>query len=227
MLIAEDLLLLLTDDVSGRATVDSQRLGLALAGAVLVELVLADRVAVTDEGRWGTGSRVALVGSGPLGDPVLDEAIRRVGGRRQPIGAQSLLTTLGKGLPDELRGRLVGRGILRAEEGRVLGIFPTRAWPAADSTHEAGVREALWDVVVVGRTPTDREVCLVSLLHAVDQVPRQFATEGMTARQLRSRAKVLSEGNVGAEAVRRAIDAANAAIAAAAVAASAAAASSS
>jgi hypothetical protein len=227
MLIAEDLLLLLTDDVSGKTTVDAQRLGLALAGAVLVELVLADRVAVTDEGRWGSGSRVALVSAAPLGDPVLDEAIRRIAGRRQPIGAQSLLTTLGKGLPDELRHRLVARGILRAEEGRVLGIFPTRAWPAADSTHEAGVRKALWDVVVVGRTPTDREVCLVSLLHAVDQVPRQFATEGMTARQLRSRAKALSEGNVGGEAVRRAIDAANAAIAAAVMAASAAAASSS
>ena len=219
MLIAEDLLLLLTDDASGKTTVDSQRLGLALAGAA-VELVLANRVAVTDDGRWGSGSRVALAGSGPLEDPILAEAIRRIAGRRQPIGAQSLLTMLGKGLPDELRHRLVGRGILRAEEGRVLGIFPTRAWPAADSTHEAAVRKALWDVVVVGRTPTDREVRLVSLLHAVDQVPRQFATDGMTARQLRTRAKALSEGNVGGEAVRRAIDAANAAVAGAVMAAS-------
>ena len=220
MLIAEDLLLLLTDDASGKTTVDSQRLGLALAGAVLVELVLANRVAVTDDGRWGSGSRVALAGSGPLEDPILAEAIRRIAGRRQPIGAQSLLTMLGKGLPDELRHRLVGRGILRAEEGRVLGIFPTRAWPAADSTHEAAVRKALWDVVVVGRTPTDREVCLVSLLHAVDQVPRQFDTDGMTARQTRSRAKALSEGNVGGKAVRHAVDAANAAVAGAVIAAS-------
>jgi len=221
MLIAEDLLLLLTDDRSGKAVVDSQRLGLALAGAVLVELVLAERVAVTDAGRWGSGSRVALVNPAPVGDQLLDGAMHRIAKGRQPVSAQSLLTTLGKGLPDAVRHRLVGRGVLRAEEGRVLGIFPARAWPAADPAHEAGVRAALWDVVVVGRTPTDREVCLVALLHAVDQVPKQFASAGMTARQLRERAKVLSQGNVGGEAARRAIEAANAAVMAAVVGASA------
>lgn len=65
---------------------------------------------------------------------------------------------------------------------------------------EAAVRAALWDVDVQGRTPTDREVCLVALPHAVGQVPKQFATAGMTPRQLRDRAKALPEGSV---AVRR------------------------
>ena len=215
MLIAEDLLLLLTDDATGKPVVDSQRLSSGLAGAVLVELVVAGRLAITDAGRWGSGSRVAVTSPAPLGDPVLDEALRRSALRGQPVGAQALLGTLAKGLPDALRGRLVERQILRAEEGRVLGIFPTRAWPATDSRHEAQVRAALWDVVVQGRTPTDREVCLVALLHAVGQVPKQFATAGMTARQLRDRAKALSEGNVGGEAVRRAIEAAEAAVIAA------------
>lgn len=226
MIIAEDLLLLLTDDVTGKPVVDSQRLSFALAGAVLVDLVLAERLTITDAGRWGSGSRVAVASSAPLDDAVLEEALRRAGQRRQPVGAQALLTTLAKQLPDALRARLVERGILRAEEGRVLGIFPTRAWPAADSRHEAAVRAALWDVVVQGRTPTEREVCLVALLHAVGQVPKQFATAGMTSRQLRDRAKALSQGNVGGEAVRRAIEAANAAVIAMVAATSAAAASS-
>lgn len=215
MLIAEDLLLLLTDDATGKPVVDSQRLPLGLAGAVLVELVIAGRVAVVDDGRWGSGPRVAVTDPRPTGDPVLDEALARTAGKRQPVAASSLLTALAKGLPDALRSRLAARGILRMESGRVLGVFPTVRWPAADSRHEAALRAALRDVVVLGRTPTDREACLVGLLHAVDQVPKQFATEGMTARQLRDRAKALAAGNVGADAARRAIDAANAAITAA------------
>ena len=215
MLIAEDLLLLLTDDTSGKTVVDGQRLAYGLAGAVLVELVLSGRVQVTDGGSWGSGARVAVVSPYPLGDQLLDGALARVMGKRRPVAAQTLVDQLSRGLTDAVRWRLVQRGILREEHGRVLGIFPTRAWPAADSTHEAQVRAALWDVVVVGRPPTEREVALVSLLHAVDQVPKQFAADGMSARQLRERAKALSAGNLGGDTVRRAIDATNAAVIAA------------
>lgn len=227
VLIAEDLLLLLTDDSTGKPVVAPQSLTFALAGAVLVELALAGRVAVTDDGRWGSGTRVAVVSEEPLGEPVLDEALTRVvakiSAKAHPVGAQSLLATLGKGLADTLRHRLAQRGILREQEGRTLGIFPTRVWPAADARHEAGVRSTLWKVVVGGREPSEREVCLISLLHAVDQVPKQFADDGMSARQLRERAKALSEGNLGGDTVRRAIAATNAAVIAAVTASTAAA----
>ena len=215
MLIAEDLLLLLTDDATGKPVVAPQPLTYALAGAVLVELAMAGRVAVTDDGHWGSKTRVAVAETAAVGEPVLDEALARIVEKGQPQGAQALLATLGKGLADTLRTRLAQRGILHAEEGRVFGIFPTRVWPAADARHEAQVRSALWDVVVVGRPPTEREVALVSLLHAVDQVPKQFAADGMSARQLRERAKALSAGNLGGDTVRRAIDATNAAVIAA------------
>ncbi len=215
VLIAEDLLLLLTDDATGKPVVDSQRLTYALAGGVLVELALAGRVAVTDDGRWGSGTRIAVADATPLGEPVLDEALGRIDAKAKALGAQAVLTVIGKGLADSLRHRLAQRGVLHAEEGRVFGIFPTRVWPAADARHEARVRSALWDVVVVGRSPSDRELAVVSLLHAVDQVPKQFAADGMSARQLRERAKSLSAGNVGGDTVRRAIEATNAAVIAA------------
>lgn len=197
--------------------VDSQRLAYGLAGAVLVELVLAGRVAVADDGRRG-GSRVGVMTTAPLGDQLLDPALQRIAGLRQPVAAQRAVTTLAKGLTGALRDGLVGRGVLRVEEGRTLGIFPHHAWPAVDSAHEAGVRAALWDVVVIGRTPTDREVSLVSLLQAMGQVPKVLAADGMSARQLQDRAKAISEGNVGGDAVRRAIQAANDAVMAAIIA---------
>lgn len=211
MLIAEDLLLLLTDDRTGKTSVAAQRLAFALAGAVLVDLVMLGRLEITQS---GSRARVAVTDGPPVGDPLLDGALERIAGKRQPVAAQAVVTTLARDLADALRARLVARGILREEHGRVLGIFPTHAWPAADSTHEDALRRALWDVIVVGRAPSDREVCLVALLQAVDQVPKQFTVEGMSARQLRSRAAAMSEGNVGGDAVRRAVQATEAAVAA-------------
>lgn len=219
MLIAEDLLLLLTDDVSGKAVVDGQRVDLALAGAVLVELVTARRVELrTTAGRLTSRTVVVPVDPTPTGDPVLDEALRRVG-ERAPRTPQNLLGPLGKRLAGALRDRLVARGILRAEHGTVLGIFPTRSWPAADSSHEARVRAGLRDVLVLGRTPTEREASLVALLHAVGVVPKQFADLGVDRRTLKARADAIARGHVAGDAVRKAIEAINAAVAAGAIAA--------
>ncbi|MDT0163939.1 GPP34 family phosphoprotein [Actinotalea sp. AC32] len=227
MLIAEDLLLLLTDDATGKAVVDGQRLDLALAGSVLVELVIARRAEVrTVQGRFSSRAVVVPVTGPPTGDPVLDEALRRLaaGAPRTP---QSALGPLGKGLKDVLRDRLVARGILRAEHGTVLGIFPTRAWPAVDSSHEAAVRAGLRDVLLTGRPPSDREASLVAVLHALDVVPKQFGDLGLDRRTLKARAGAIARHHVAGDAVRKAIEAVNAATMAAVTAAGAAAAASS
>lgn len=206
MLIAEDLLLLLTDDATGKSLVDGTRLDLVLAGAVLLELTALERVDVSGPGEAVRPGRMVVRDPAPTGDLVLDEGLRRVGaaGPRKP---EQLLATLKKGLPDELRSRLVTRGILRAEEGRVLGIFPTRRWPAVDSAHEHGVRLALHDVLVVGRTPTLREASLISLLQAADAVPKVVTPSPLPARELRRRAKAVGAGNLAGTAVKKAIDA--------------------
>jgi hypothetical protein len=53
MLLAEDLLLLLTDDDTGKLAASRSEVDLALGGALLVELALMDRVDVA-----GAGDRV-------------------------------------------------------------------------------------------------------------------------------------------------------------------------
>lgn len=213
MLIAEDLLLLLTGP-NGKPTVNVQRLAFALAGAVLVDLVIAGRVQVTAPGRWGGRSHIAVVNPQPLGDPLLDDALARILGRRHQVTAQAFVTRLSRGLLPEVRARLVARGVVREVRRRVLGIVPRRSWPLTDGAAQAQLHAALRDVVVVGRTPTDREACLVALLHALREVPHQLGGAGLSARELRARAAALSEGNAAADAVRRAITATEAAVAA-------------
>ena len=72
MLIAEDVLLLLVDDRTGRFLVDSTTLDNVLAGAVLVELVTIERVGFAPAGGgikrvWGS-----ITGSGMDGLPGWD-----------------------------------------------------------------------------------------------------------------------------------------------------------
>ncbi|GAA1623303.1 GOLPH3/VPS74 family protein [Georgenia ruanii] len=210
MLLAEDLLLLLTDDASGRPTLDGTRLDLVLAGAVVLDLAVAGRVDVSGPGEPVRPGRLVVRAPSPTGDAVLDEALRRVAARR-PAKPEAVLPGLAKQLRPTLLTRLTERGILRAAEGRVLGIFPTRAWPAADSSHEDGVRRGLHEVLVVGRSPAPREAALISLLDAAGQVPKVLAGSGLDRRELRRRARDIAAGEFAGAAVRRAIEAVTAA----------------
>ena len=210
VILAEDVLLLLIDDASGKTVVDKTHLDLALAGGVLLDLATSGRVDVAGQGEQVKAGRLMVRDDRSTEDDVLDEALRRVGaiGPKKP---ESVLPKLAKGLRQDLLERLIGRGILRAQEGRVLGIFPTHAWPAVDSSHEREVRAGLRDVLVVGRTPAPREAALVSLLEAINQVPKVLGEVGVPARELRRRAKEVAAGGFADEAVRRAVQAVTAA----------------
>lgn len=210
MLLAEDLLLLLTDDATGKAQVDSTRLDLALAGAVLLELAERGRVSIAQPGGPVKAGRVVVHDPSPIGSPVLDEALRRIAERR-PSTPQDLLPRMAKGLRAGLLADLARRGILRHEENRVLRVFASRSWPAADSAHEDAVRRGLHDVLVVGRTPSPREAALISLLHAVDRVPNVVG-DALDKRELRRRAKAIAEGEFAGAAVRKAVEAVDAAV---------------
>jgi hypothetical protein len=214
VILAEDVLLLLTDDASGKTLVDKTHLDLALAGGVLLDLATLGRVAVTGPGEQVKEGRLVVRDAGPTDDDVLDEALVRVGvlGPMKPYRA---LPKLAKGLREELLARMVGRGILREQEGRVLGIFPSHTWPALDSSHEREVRAGLNDVLVVGRAPAPREAALISLLQAIGQVPKVLGDVGIPARELRRRAKEVASGGFVDEAVRRAVEEINAGMAAA------------
>jgi hypothetical protein len=223
MILAEDILLLLTDDASGKPLVDRTRLDLALAGGVLLDLTTSSRVGVTasGEGEQVKAGRLVVRDDRSTGDDVLDEGLRRIGaiGPKKP---ESVLPKMAKGLHQDLLERLTAQGILRAQEGRVLGIFPRHTWPAVDSSHKRELRAGLRDVLVVGRTPAPREAALVSLLQAINQVPTALGdtgVNGLPARELRRRAKEVAAGGFADEAVRKAVQAVSAATAAAAAAA--------
>ncbi len=216
MLLAEDLLLLLTHDVTGRLVLQAAQVDAGLGGANLLELALTGRVGL-DERR-----RVAVVDPSPTGEEILDGALAIVSGH-QGKRPKSLIQPLAKGLRPALYDRLVARGVVRRQETRVLGLFPLRRWPAVGGGQEAAVRAQVAQVLVQGTTPDERTAALIALLHAlkvehkvVDPLPH-----GLSKRDLRARATDVSRGDWAAEAVRQAVDDMLAAVAAASIAAAA------
>jgi len=207
MLLAEDLLLLVTDDASGRLAADGVQVDTGLGGANLVELTLLGKVDVSGEQDQGRRGRIIVRDPSPPGDEVLDAALQTLV-KRQGRKPSAVIRPLGKKLRRVLYQRLTARGVLRAERRRVLGIFPTRTWPAQDPSRKAEVRQQVTQALVGTAAPDERTAALIALLHAlkcehkvVDPRPYQ-----LSRRQLRARAAEIAQGNWASKAVRKAID---------------------
>jgi hypothetical protein len=213
-LLAEDLLLLLLDDDTGKPLVDGVVLPRVLAGAVLLDLTLDGVVEPSDgTGEVKKGRLLLRERTAPL-DPILAHATSQLRGSK-PMKPEAAIEKLGKNLREAVLGRIVERGWVHEAKGRLLGIFPTKTWPAVDATHERVVRQKLQSALLDGVQPDSRTAALISLLSAVDAAPKVFPDAKKKA--VRSRAKEIASGDWASVAVRRAVDSVNAAIIAVAV----------
>jgi hypothetical protein len=206
VLLAEDLLLLVTDDASGRLLAPAAQVDAGLGGANLAELTLLNKVGLSGEGEAGKAGRIVVRDPSPAGDEVLDAALELLIAH-QGSKPSAVIRPLSKNLRHRLYERLAASGVLRAGQGKILGIFPTHTWPAQDAHHEAQVRLLLTQVLVQRKAPDARSAALIALVHALrceHQIvdPRPY---GLSKRQLRARAEEIAQGNWASEAVRTAI----------------------
>jgi hypothetical protein len=209
MLMADDVLLLLVDNGTGRFLVDSTRLDNVLAGAVLVELVTIGRVDFPPAGAGVKRGRMVAIDPTPPGDPVLAGALATVAASR-PAKPEQLIAKLRKRLRATLLERLTAAGALRRSTRKMLGIPWRTTWPAGDSSHKRELHARLQEVLVAGATPDDRTAALVSLLVAVNAAHKVVDGD---KKAVRSRAKDIAAGDWAGAAVKKAIDAVNATVA--------------
>jgi hypothetical protein len=216
MLIAEDLLLLLTNDETGRLAASHSEVDVALGGALLVELALMQRVDLAGPSEQVRRGRLVVRDASATSDPLLDEALATVG-EKEGKKPQDVVTALGKHVRVRLYDRLVGRGLVRAESGKVLSIFPGHNWPAQDAAHEDFVRADLLTALRNATTGDARTGALISLLLALKAVPKAVdpAAAGLSKREMNANAKRIAEGDWASDAVRHAIDSMIAAVIAA------------
>ena len=171
MLLAEDLLLLVTDDASGRLSAPAEQVDAGLGGANLVELTLLHKVDLTGEQDPGKRGRIIVRDPSPAGDAVLDAALQILIAR-QGQKPSKVIKPLSKNLRRTLYQRLADRGVVRAERGKILGVFPIRRWPAEDASEEAEVRRLMTQALVQQVVPDTRTAALIALVHAVGRVDK-------------------------------------------------------
>ncbi|WP_425953397.1 GOLPH3/VPS74 family protein [Xylanimonas sp. McL0601] len=208
MIIAEDLLLLTYDDESGSADPWIDNLAYRLAGALLVELALTGRVEPTDErtvdpdGKTVRRGRIVVRDGSPTGHAELDTALASIAGRPRRPG--DLIEPLSRGLQKRLLAGLADRGVLRREQGRILGIFPMTRWPAVDSAHETALRGRLGSVLLDGATPAPHDAALLALAKGTRLVRRLVPKDRRTEAE--ARAKQVAESGWVTDATTKAIE---------------------
>lgn len=207
------MLLLMDDD--GASVQGAGTLHYALGGAVLTELALLGRVATEGTGIMN-GPKVTSVGEGLLPDPLLQSAYETVAAKTQRV--QPLLMTLGADLWRVVLDRLVDRELLHRKQSRILGVFRSTKFLAADEQHEAQLRARIRLVLEEGQTPDPRTASIIGLLFASGSMPSLRPPLPWTSQTV-ARAEQLQRGDWGAEAVATAVARTAAGIAAASAAA--------
>ncbi|MFD4244372.1 GPP34 family phosphoprotein [Streptomyces sp. NPDC058525] len=196
--LAEEIMLLSLDDESG-ATRQRQAVGWAVAGGILLELVLAERVTVK-------GKYLELSDDTPTGEELIDGRLGLMGtwlrGRSKRRVTDWLTKDQAKAVGAAVE-RLRERGVVSVEESKVFGVFPRRRYPEADGTVERALRERLGAVVLEGAEPDERTAGLVALLHAAKL--HRLAFPDLPRGQVSARMAEIAAGKWAAESVRAAI----------------------
>lgn len=200
------LLLALRDD---KGTPAASMYTYAVAGGVLAELLLGERVRLAPRRRGKP--LLEPHDSAMVGDPVLDDALRRIRAARRRATAATWVSRLARQdtMHDTAR-RLSRKGILRTEEKRVLLVFSRTVYPELDPAPERRLVEAI-RTAVLGEAPVDgRTAALVSLANAAGLLRPLFDRKTLKARKARLAA--IAEGGAAAEAAKEAIQAVQAAL---------------
>jgi hypothetical protein len=207
-----ELLLLALHDEKG-TNAFGHMLEIGLAGAVLSELFLKNRVELRPEGRRGK-DLVTVVSRATFGDEVLDAGLRRLTEAKRRADPGSTVSRLAR--IRDIRARtavaLCRRGVLREEEARVLLLLRRRIYPTVDPTPETKLVERIRQAIEEPAREVDpRTAVLITLAHAVSALKSIYS--GRELRGHRKRTEELRQlGGEGSAAARAAAEVVQAAI---------------
>ena len=176
---SEEVLLLLLDEDEGIfLSVGKNTLELAMAGAVMLELAFARRIETDLE-------RLMIQDRAPTGDPLLDDVLELMAGRREIDQTRQWIKILAAektaSIQEHALAKLVERGILRREERRLfqetikhLWIFRSPRYFPVDGEARYNARTRFADALMEGEIPDPRDVALICLADACGVLHAHF-----------------------------------------------------
>ncbi len=186
----------------------------ALAGGVMAELLLAHRIEVEER----RTKLVNLVDPEPIGDPLLDETLKKLSDARRRASLQSWVQRIAglKDLQHRVATPLCRRGILREDEGTVLLFFHRKIYPEVDPRPEREIIDKIRRAIFSDDRNLDpRTVVLISLASCANLLAIPF--EKWQLKERKARIKSIRNGQLIGDATHEAIEATHAAVMVAAV----------
>lgn len=201
MLISEALYLLLTDREGKPEAVGMDNLG--MTAAVIIDLVVAERVVLSDE----KSPRVYLISQEPTGHPVLDTA-QSVIAQRHGYRLEALISWPRLDPRAAVVTSLIHRGVLALDDRPRHGFGPQKT-PEINPEPEQMIRMRI-AAVLAGQAPADiAESTLLSILHGMGLAHKILRQEagGMSAHGLKKRIAEVSEHSAAGSAVEKSVQA--------------------
>ena len=159
---AEETILLLLNDGDGRfARVPKWSLDYALAGGVLMDLALENRIDTDLEG-------LILIDDTPTGDALLDPTLADIVAGKERTTNFWLEHTADSAdsIRKQVLNRLIEQGILEVQDDRFLWVFRSRRYPSIDGTAEREVKLRIMGVLFSDEIPSPRDVVIICLADA-------------------------------------------------------------
>ena len=175
---AEEIMLLLLDDRGERfRRVPDWSLRYSLAGAVLMDLALEDRIDTDPE-------RLMLVDPTPPEDRILDPVLAEIASAGEARDARYWVERQAN-RAEEIRAAaiesLIARKILERREDRFLWVFRSRRYRLVDGSAGREVKLRVMEALFSDAVPTPRDVALISLADAC-----RIFTALLSKRELRN-----------------------------------------
>jgi golgi phosphoprotein 3 len=179
---AEELLLLAHDENSGQfANLQDLLMNTALAGAVLMDLAILNRVD-TDV------SALVVLDRAPTGEKLLDFALATLGtlpAKTTTVDALDALRRQGDEIEQMVLARLIERRILQEREGRFLWVFESRRYPLIDGKELQEVKRRIADLLLSDEIPEPRDIVIIALAQACGLLRRVFSDSELRSAQKR------------------------------------------
>ena len=159
---AEEIVLLsLRDDDGKFVPVPAVSMQHALAGAVLMDLALENRIDTDPE-------NLILIDSTPVGDSLLDPTLEMIAAGEQHDARYWVEQTARQAdaIKEEALARLIERGILEQHEERFLWVFRSRRYPVIDGREEREVKLRILGVLLSDEIPDPRDIVIICLADA-------------------------------------------------------------
>jgi len=207
----EEIMLLALRDKEGTFAADNTSFLYTLGGSLLAELLLLEKISIDEIKK--KKKLVNLDSSTPMGDSVLDECLERLRNAKRRGALNTWVSRFAglKKLKHRAAQQLCRRGIVRADEGKVLLIFKRKVFPELDPGPERALVERLRNAIFSEMEELDpRTTILVALADKAGVLKNVFDKKELKARK--KRIEMIGEGEMTAAAVKEVVQATQAAV---------------